>query len=489
MDNSDYENEEVDFLNNRVDYRQNNEKEDLSYPIKNLSQYPLNLRQYKILKNEHNDNVFPEEMYIISKEFLKKWKRNQSEKYFDNIEDSFEHEQINSDLLDSKGVFKSNLREKIDYKLVSKGIWELVTENLFSLKLTMKMINGKWQYVQENLCFITKKTIKEKNITCCKIDKIFAHMQISPNEIYEMINSKLNCDKSHHIYDINGINGKKPTLLLYSKDKPIKIWRINPQNNKSFEDEINYIKNFVQNKGKAFVNGQVFLNIPWNEMLAPEILRDLDNLLVEVKDDDKSFFLYNDDEFFVGLCDKCEKKTVLSYICPCKIMTYCSEKCKQEDQNHRSQCEKLNLKRTVSNQASYKMINENIDDHNNNHDKDIHTNNFTFNNNPIKKSESVPVGLENLGNTCYMNAALQCLSHITELTEFFLNWTFENDNMRRSSRYQNEINLINNYVLLLRNLKSNTSKWITTKFFKHYLSAINSMVIFSFLNDKNIFCN
>ncbi len=37
------------------------------------------------------------------------------------------------------------------------------------------------------------------------------------------------------------------------------------------------------------------------------------------------------------------------------------------------------------------------------------------------------VGLRNLGNTCYMNSGLQCLSNTQQLTEYFLSNNFMRD--------------------------------------------------------------
>ena len=37
------------------------------------------------------------------------------------------------------------------------------------------------------------------------------------------------------------------------------------------------------------------------------------------------------------------------------------------------------------------------------------------------------VGLRNLGNTCFMNSGLQCISHILELTEYFLSNKYVKD--------------------------------------------------------------
>jgi ubiquitin carboxyl-terminal hydrolase 4/11/15 len=38
-----------------------------------------------------------------------------------------------------------------------------------------------------------------------------------------------------------------------------------------------------------------------------------------------------------------------------------------------------------------------------------------------EESRKGVVGLKNLGNTCFMNAGIQCIAHIPEMVEYFLN--------------------------------------------------------------------
>jgi ubiquitin C-terminal hydrolase len=100
----------------------------------------------------------------------------------------------------------------------------------------------------------------------------------------------------------------------------------------------------------------------------------------------------------MGECPKCTVKQILHFPSECRCLLYCSKKCSYDDfYIHIQSCEKEKL--------------------------------------TIERSESSRfglVGLTNLGNTCYMNTAIQCISNCWELTNYFLR-----------NYYQSHINTVN----------------------------------------------
>ena len=60
-------------------------------------------------------------------------------------------------------------------------------------------------------------------------------------------------------------------------------------------------------------------------------------------------------------------------------------------------------------------------------------------------------GLRNLGNTCFMNSGLQCLSHIKELTDYFLSGEYQKHiNKTNPLGTQGELSL--EYAKMIKNL-------------------------------------
>ena len=70
---------------------------------------------------------------------------------------------------------------------------------------------------------------------------------------------------------------------------------------------------------------------------------------------------------------------------------------------------------------------------------------------PIKRTARV--GLNNLGNTCFMNSALQCLSHVAPLTSFFLEKMGNNQNNKdgSSNPFENYGEVTSAYAKLIWN--------------------------------------
>ena len=83
------------------------------------------------------------------------------------------------------------------------------------------------------------------------------------------------------------------------------------------------------------------------------------------------------------------------------------------------------------------------------------------------------VGLKNLGNTCYMNSGLQCLSHTKELTQYFLSSQYEAD-LNEDNTLGSKGKLLNAYANLIFKTWHGRMKVVSPNKFKYELSNFYS---------------
>lgn len=96
---------------------------------------------------------------------------------------------------------------------------------------------------------------------------------------------------------------------------------------------------------------------------------------------------------------------------------------------------------------------------------------------PEKTQSSVlgVVGLRNIGNTCFMNAALQCMSHTIELTNYFLRSEYKLDT-NATNVMGTQGKLAESYASLIYEMWNGVKSMVSPNYFRFMMTKYNNSV-------------
>ena len=450
--NSNNENDMILFLNNSFDFHK---------------VYNNYFNSFNEIKDDKNfKEYFPGLINNYNlKKFVDKWNDPDSNHSQDNI------------------YILNNTKKDINdnFYLLNKSNWEILL-NVFGCNHKIYR-NKNDLYLKEIKCFIFDERLKNQKYFHLLKKKYF---QISEKETLYNFKEKILRSIENKIKLIN-LYFKNNSLYDYAFNEINSIQTDEILNNNNNDNNDNNEMNNISNKYSFY-----FYNLPKKEKNI------LSELTIAYKNNISSFecditkinnlnddllmseFPYNINSDVILLIEIVNNESSPPFLSP--FTNKCKE-CKNTLNQPENYCEKCNFKYFCSPLCSEKNINH-IKFHNILNDILIEP--FSLNNlfnksiNEIIKTSSNSSsqalgrrGLNNLGNTCYMNSVLQCLSNTEDLTKYFLLKIFEQE---RNLFWSNK-SLISEYHKIINNLwigpKNSSSLNITN--FKLLISSKNNL--------------
>jgi len=215
-----------------------------------------------------------------------------------------------------------------------------------------------------------------------------------------------------------------------------KLWKLDPH-----QDWRQFIQRTIEEKEEFFpIKGT---RLTEGLVLEDAELGDTDIVICEYKQGKDWLLMSEEDhtQFLLSRCANCGKKDENLPICECKTVKYCDALCQKNHRPvHKEKCIKIKHAINKNNEIMKQ---------------------FKLSKSRFANSSRYGIcGLQNLGNTCFMNSSLQCLSHVSDLTYYFLDNHFIKD-LNSSNRLGTGGKLAAAYAELMKELWHGTENYVS----------------------------